>query len=178
MERYHFVTDIEVAAAPDPVWDALADPTAWPAWWRQLRRVAVLAPGRPDGVGRRYRLDFRTALPYTLGFASETTRISPPTAWEARITGDLAGAGRYELISVDGGSRVRHIWIVGTTKPWMNALAPVARPAFAWNHGVLMREFALGLAGRLGVPLRSALLRQVEPGAAGFGELPPPSTGG
>jgi hypothetical protein len=169
MARYHFVTDIEVAAAPDPVWDVLADPTSWPAWWRRLRRAVVLAPGRPDGIGRRYRVEFRTALPYTIGFESETTRISRPTVWEARITGDLEGTGVYEVTSLDGISRVRHTWLVGTTKPWMNALAPVARPAFAWNHGVLMRDFAVGLAGRLGVPLLSSGVRQVKPGEAGFG---------
>ena len=28
----------------------------------------------------------------------------------------------------------------------MNRLAPVARPVFAWNHGVVMRQGAEGLA--------------------------------
>jgi hypothetical protein len=172
MARYHFVTDVEVAAAPDPVWDVLDDATTWPAWWRELRRAAVLAPGRADGVGRHVRLDYRTALPYTIGFEAETTRVSRPTLWEAHITGDLEGTGRFEVIALDGGTRVRHIWIVRTTKPWMNALAPVARPAFAYNHDVLMRDFGTGLAGRLGVPLRSTQIRQIKPGRPGFGELP------
>jgi len=170
MARYHFVTDVEVAVAPDQVWGVLADPTTWPAWWRELRRAELLAPGGEGGVGRRYRLEFRTALPYTIGFESETTRMSRPTVWEARIAGDLEGTGLYEVTSLDGRSRVRHTWLVGTTKPWMNALAPVARPAFAWNHGVLMRHFAVGLAGRLGVPLLSSGVRQVKPGEPGFGE--------
>jgi uncharacterized protein YndB with AHSA1/START domain len=168
--RYHFVTDVEVAAAPDPVWDVLVDVPGSAAWWRQVRRAEVLTPGREDGVGRRYRLDFRTALPYTIGFEAETTRISRPTVWETRIVGELEGIGRYELTPVAGGTRLRHLWLVGTTKPWMNALAPLARPAFAWNHGVLMRAFATGLAGRLGVRLRFAGVFQVRPGEAGFGE--------
>jgi len=58
--RYHFVTDVEVAAAPDPVWNVLVDVPGSAAWWRQVRRAEVLTPGREDGVGRRYRLDFRT----------------------------------------------------------------------------------------------------------------------
>ena len=35
----------------------------------------------------------------------------------------------------------------------MSLLAPVARPAFSWNHGQLMREMAESLARRLGADL-------------------------
>jgi uncharacterized protein YndB with AHSA1/START domain len=173
MAQYHFVTDIRVATSPDEVWNALEDPTTWPQWWRELRRAELTAPGRPDGVGRRYRLSVRTALPYTLSFDSETTRISRPSLWEARVRGELEGTGLYEVFPVEGGSGVRHTWIVATTRRWMNALAPVARPVFAWNHAVLMRDFATGLAGRLGVPLLSSSDRVVAPGSPEFGRLSP-----
>jgi hypothetical protein len=35
----------------------------------------------------------------------------------------------------------------------MSLLAPVARPAFSWNHDQLMREMAESLACRLGADL-------------------------
>ena len=35
----------------------------------------------------------------------------------------------------------------------MNRLAPLARPAFAWNHDYVMRQGARGLAEKLGVEL-------------------------
>ena len=38
-------------------------------------------------------------------------------------------------------------WRVHTTKPWMNLLAPVAKPIFAWNHDWVMRNGGTGLAG-------------------------------
>ena len=177
MALYHFVTDIRVAASPDAVWDVLEDPTAWPQWWKRLRRADVIAPGRPDGVGRRYRLAVRTALPYTLTFESETTRISRPSVWEALVRGELEGTGLYEVFPVDGGSAVRHTWVVATTRRWMNALTPVARPLFGWNHAVLMRDFATGLADRLGVALLSSADRVVAPGSAGFGQLTPSAPG-
>jgi hypothetical protein len=44
-------------------------------------------------------------------------------------------------------------WDVRTARAWMNWLAPVARPAFAWNHDAVMRQGAEGLARLLGVPL-------------------------
>jgi hypothetical protein len=173
MARYHFVTDIRLLAAPDPVWRVLVQPVDWPRWWPRLAQVELRDPGRPDGLGRRYRLAFRTALPYTLSFESETVRIRAPSLWEARVHGELDGTGVYELFAEDGATCLRHTWIVATTKPWMNLLAPLARPAFAWNHAVLMRDFATGLAGRLGVPLISAQQWRIEPGAPGFGELAP-----
>jgi hypothetical protein len=133
----------------------------------------LIAPGRLDGVGRRYRLSVRTALPYTLSFDSETTRSSRPSIWEARIRGELEGTGLYEVFPVEGGSAVRHTWVVSTTRRWMNALTPIARPAFSWNHHVLMRDFATGLADRLGVRLLSSEDRVVPPGSPGFGKLSP-----
>ena len=40
-----------------------------------------------------------------------------------------------------------------TARAWMNRLAPVARPAFAYNHDAVMRQGAAGLARLLGAPL-------------------------
>jgi hypothetical protein len=35
----------------------------------------------------------------------------------------------------------------------MNAIAPVARPVFAWNHHAVMKQGGVGLAQALGVAL-------------------------
>ena len=171
MPLYHFTTEIWIGATPEQVWRALEDPTTWPAWWRWLRRAVVLAPGRDDGVGRTYRFELRTALPYTLAFESETVRIAAPLLWETHATGELAGTGLWEVTERGGGSLIKYIWIVATTKRWMNVVAPVARPAFNWNHHVIMRDFARGLARRLDARLVSVENRAIKPGAPGFGQL-------
>jgi uncharacterized protein YndB with AHSA1/START domain len=173
MALYHFRTEIRIDAAPGQVWTVLEDPTAWPAWWRWLLRAQLLEPGRDDGLGARYRFQFKTALPYTLSFESETVRMSPPSLWEARVSGELAGTGAWEVTEQGGGSLIRYTWLVATTKRWMNLLAPVARPAFSWNHALIMRDFATGLGRRLGVRLYSVEHVTVEPGTAGFGQLSP-----
>ncbi len=36
-----------------------------------------------------------------------------------------------------------------TTKAWMNAIAPLARPVFAWNHHAVMKQGGVGLAREL-----------------------------
>ena len=41
-------------------------------------------------------------------------------------------------------------WNVATTKPWMNLVAPIARPIFAHNHDVVMGWGGEGLARLLG----------------------------
>ena len=51
-------------------------------------------------------------------------------------------------------------WNVRTTKPWMNLLAPLARPLFKWNHDVVMGWGAEGLARKLGVESLSVGGRQ------------------
>ena len=65
--------------------------------------------------------------------------------------GELTGTGRWHLTHDAGLTDVRYDWNVRTTRPWMNLLAPVARPIFKWNHDVVMDWGADGLARRLGV---------------------------
>ena len=47
-------------------------------------------------------------------------------------------------------------WDVGTKRRWMNLLAPIARPIFAWNHDYVMRNGAQGLARLLDARLLTA----------------------
>ncbi len=172
MASYHFVTEMRIAADRTDVWDELHRPSSWPRWWRWLKRVEPLEPGP---AGPRTRLELGTALPYSLAFEVETVREEPPVLTDWRATGDLAGAALWEFGEEDGVTDVRFTWLVETTKRWMNVIAPVARPAFSWNHDVVMRGFARGLAGAVGGRLVSVHNSTVQPGAPGFGELPRPS---
>lgn len=46
---------------------------------------------------------------------------------------------------------VRYDWCVHTTCAWMNALVPLLRPVFQWNHDAMMREGGAALARLLGI---------------------------
>jgi len=153
MAEYHFVSAWQIQAPIERVWEEIYHAERWPSWWKYVVGVQELEPGAADGVGKRVRLLFRTRLPYTLGFDVCLTRVQPPSELEAEATGELEGTGRWALTSADGGTLVRYYWDIATTRWWMNLLAPVARPAFQWNHDELMREGGESLARRLGADL-------------------------
>jgi Polyketide cyclase / dehydrase and lipid transport len=163
MAEYHFVSRWQIQAPIERVWEEIYHADQWPTWWKYVAGVEELEPGAAGGVGRRQRLLFRTRLPYTLGFDVRWTRVQPPSTLEAEATGELAGTGRWMLSSTGGGTLVVYTWDIRTTRRWMNVLAPVARPAFKWNHDELMREGGRSLARRLGAGLA-------------FPDTPPPRT--
>jgi uncharacterized protein YndB with AHSA1/START domain len=150
---YHFVSSWRIQAPVERVWEEIVHTERWPSWWKYVAVVEDLEPGAADGVGKRQRLLFRTRLPYAIGFDVRVTGIQPPSRLESEATGELEGTGRWTLTPDDGGTLVRYHWDVRTTRWWMNLLAPVARPAFIWNHDELMREGGESLARRLGVEL-------------------------
>jgi hypothetical protein len=153
MAEYHFTSTWRIRAPAERVWEEIVHTERWPSWWKYVAGVEELAPGAADGVGRRQRLLFRTRLPYTLGFEVHITRVQPPSTLESEATGELEGTGRWTLTADGPATLVRYDWDVRTTRWWMNLLAPVARPAFVWNHDQLMREGGESLARRLGAEL-------------------------
>jgi uncharacterized protein YndB with AHSA1/START domain len=152
MADYEFVTEWRIDAPVDAVWAAIFDSLRWPQWWRAVRRVEELAPGDADGIGNLRRYTFRSVLPYNLVFDMRTTRIEPLRALDGAASGELEGEGRWRFKADAGGTLVRYEWDVRTTRAWMNALAPIARPLFTWNHEVVMRQGETGLRRHLGVP--------------------------
>lgn len=160
---YRFESTWRLAAPITTVFAALARPGGWQAGWRWFARAEPLADGADHGVGGRLRCVVRSPLPYSLTFEIERVAAESPTSLDERVVGDLEGTGRWELTESDGQTRVSHTWAVRTTRPWMNALAPVARPAFRWAHHVVMRDGARALSEGLGVALLEADSRTAHP---------------
>ena len=143
------VTEWQLRAPLERVWEELSHPDAWPAWWRAVQRVEKITDGGPDGVGAVRRFTWATALPYTLTFELEATRIEPMHIIEGRARGELDGVGRWTIAPDGAGTHVRYDWKVDVTKPWQRLLAPVLKPVFAWNHNVIMGWGYEGLVKRL-----------------------------
>lgn len=153
MSQYHLVTEWHLDAPIDGVWAALTTPQEWPRWWPFVQAVVELEPGDADGVGSLRRYTWSSKLPYRLSFELRTTVLERPTFIEGVAAGDLNGRGRWRLTAIGDTTRVQYEWTVTTEKSWMNALAPVLAPVFAWNHDQVMRAGGEGLARHLGVQL-------------------------
>lgn len=142
---FRLVSDWDLAAPPQRVWDALMRPTEWPTWWPAVTRADVIAAGVPSGVGSRLALEWKTALPYRLAFEILTTRVEPLALIEGEARGGLVGTGRWLLTATTSGTRLRYDWTVTVSAPGLRLVAPLARKAFVWNHGVVMRQGREGL---------------------------------
>lgn len=153
MVQYRFLTTWLLDAPREPVWDAIYDQENWPQWWRGVKEVVELESGDEDGVGSLSRLVWRSRLPYDLVFEARTTRVDKPHLIEADASGELTGKGRWRIYEEGGVTAVTYQWEVGTSRPWMNLLAPLARPVFAWNHDWVMAHGGEGMARLLGCRL-------------------------
>jgi len=152
MAQYDFLTTWCLDAPIDRVFDVLRDSSRYPEWWSGVQSVVALAPGDDDGIGETSRFTWRSVLPYELSFETRVTRVERPHLIEGSASGELEGTGTWRLFEGQGTAAV-YEWRVRTTRPWMNLLGPVARPAFAWNHDVVMRRGAAGIARLLGARL-------------------------
>jgi uncharacterized protein YndB with AHSA1/START domain len=155
MAEYAFTTAWRLAAPREAVFEALHASERWPEWWRGLERVVKLEDGDPDGRGSLGRYTWRSLLGYRLEFEMRITRVERPHRLDGEAVGELAGSGSWRLYEEAGETAVLFEWRVRTTRRWMNALAPAARPVFRWNHDWIMRQGGRGLARRLGAELLS-----------------------
>ena len=153
MAAYSFLTTWCVSSPIGPVWDLISESKDYPEWWKGVRNVTELEPGDEQGVGSLQRFEWRSKLPYSLEFDMRVTRVEEPNLLEGQAMGELEGMGIWRLYESPLGTAVIYSWDVSTTRSWMNKLAPVARPAFEWNHDYVMRQGAHGLAEKLGCEL-------------------------
>lgn len=153
MSEYRFVTIWQIDAPIDAVCAAIYCPTRWPSWWDGVVHVEQLAPGDAKGIGSVCRYVWKGRLPYRLTFDIRVSRIVPQSVIEGIASGEVEGLGRWVFRREGDLTVVRYEWQVRTTLPWMNVLAPLARPFFKWNHDYLMRRGGEGLARLLNARL-------------------------
>jgi len=64
----------------------------------------------------------------------EAVELAPDRLVAVRTTGDFDGRWRAELSPSASGTRANLTWEVTVERPILRLLAPLLRPAFAWNH--------------------------------------------
>jgi uncharacterized protein YndB with AHSA1/START domain len=153
MADYSFLSIWAFEAPIERVWAEISQPEGYAKWFPHISESTRITTGDEDGVGAETRSLWRTSLPYGFVIDTRSTRVERPHLLELAATGELAGTGRWELSQDGPVTTVRYEWNVRTNKAWMDRMAPLARPGFAWNHAVIMRAGGEGLAARLGARL-------------------------
>lgn len=137
---YTFHSVWPLAAAPAEVFAVLCHVECYPLWWPEVRSMR-----RVDE--RRFDTMCRSLLPYELRFVTEQALADPDRGvLEARLSGDLEGRSRWSIAADGAGTSLTYDQEVVTHRRLLNALAPVARPAFVANHALMMRHGRAGLA--------------------------------
>lgn len=143
---YRFRSRWHVEGDRDAVFDALADLPSYPRWWPQVRVVEPVDEQNASVVARSF-------LPYALRFTlTRETEDRETGVLQVRIGGDLDGWARLTLGAGHRGCMLLYEQRVIVTRRLLRAAAPFARPAFRWNHSLMMRSGERGLAAYLRSP--------------------------
>ena len=90
----------------DAAWDVLQDAERWPdVVARGAARGHELDGGDGDRVGSRYRIAWRSRIPYELEFDFTVRRLEAPRLMEGDAIGELSGSGCWRLFEQDGRDR-------------------------------------------------------------------------
>lgn len=150
MKEYTFITTWNLKnASLDAAWNVIKAVDEWPQWWKGVKSVQTIREGDSQGIGKISLFVFKSALPYELTFRSELLQLKKHELMIGKAHGELEGTGIWTFAQQEDIIRIVYVWNVKTTQAWMNFLAPLLRPAFKWNHDVVMRWGLQGLAKRL-----------------------------
>jgi uncharacterized protein YndB with AHSA1/START domain len=143
-KEYVFIDEWNVDAPQEAVFEALADSSTYPDWWKPVY-IDVEADGPPE-VGRKSKQHFKGRLPYSLRTTSEIVRYEPPDEFEVSVVGDPTRRGVWTFSkNADGTVHIRFDWRVIADRPLLRYLTPVLRPAFRWNHNYAIKQAMAGL---------------------------------
>ena len=153
--EYAFITRWQIKAPLNQVWDAIYSSLDWPIWWKGVLAVRELQKGDEDGIDSIREYTWRSILPYKLTFNMRLTELEKYRRMKGEAFGELEGAGEWFFEEKDGVTCIQYNWTVFTNKSWMNYLAFIMKPAFSYNHDVVMSWGAKGLAKKLNAELLS-----------------------
>jgi len=152
-EQYSFVTNWELKASLEDVWNTIYNSLEWPEWWKGVHSVVEIQPNDESGVNGIRTYTWKSALPYKLIFSMQLTEKEPLKRLKGVAFGELEGTGEWFFTEHNGIVHVQYNWNIITTKKWMNTFAFLLKPVFKFNHNVVMHWGGEGLAKKLGTTL-------------------------
>jgi uncharacterized protein YndB with AHSA1/START domain len=118
------------AVPPAALWSALAETADYRRWWPWL--TAFEANGLV--AGDVWRCAVRAPLPYTLRFAIDLDEVVPTTLVVARVSGDIEGTARLDVVPHGEGCEVRLTSRLRPSGRAFGLVARLARPIVRRGH--------------------------------------------
>lgn len=138
---YHFLDRWLIPAPIETAWRYIYQAEDYPRWWNSVYdKVTQVIPADANGLGGRTEILVHGALPYKLKMTLTSTLVEKPYRMEVKAEGDLVGRGIWRLRSVPGGTEVTYDWKVRATYPLIQALSPILKPIFEYNHTWCMQH--------------------------------------
>jgi hypothetical protein len=154
-EKYSFITKWQIKAPVKDVWDAIYNSLEWPQWWKGVIASHELEKGDNRGINGIREYTWKSALPYKLKFKSKLLEREDNKRLYGVAFGELEGEGTWYFYHKDGITHLQYDWHVFTNKKWMNTFSFILKPLFKYNHDVVMKWGAKGLAKKLNAELIS-----------------------
>lgn len=154
-DQYFFVTRWQIKAPVERVWDAIYNSLEWPEWWKGVKAAKLVERGDERGINGIREYTWKSVLPYKLRFNSRLTERDDYKRLHGVAYGELEGEGTWHFYEKDGITYLQYDWKVYTNKKWMNLLSFLLKPLFKYNHDVVMKWGAKGLAKKLHAELIS-----------------------
>lgn len=151
--HYSFVTNWELEAPLEDVWNAIYNSLEWPRWWKGVHSVVEIQPNNDSGVNGIRAYTWKSALPYQLTFSMQLTEKESLKRLKGIAFGELEGTGEWFFSEHNGIVHVRYNWSIVTNKKWMNTFAFLLKPVFKFNHNIVIHWGGIGLAKKLGTTL-------------------------
>ena len=138
------VAEIEIAAPPERVFQAITDPRQLPQWWGQKEMYRVTRLESDLRVGGQWLSVGVSVTGESFHVGGEYLEIDPPRllvqTWKASWSGTLKTTVRWELEAYPGGTRVkiRHSGFAGNAEA-ANSHSQGWQRVLAWVHAFLER---------------------------------------
>lgn len=146
MIEYHGAFDFPLA--PEPFWDALAQPQRFEAWWGWwLRDFGLRGDGLVDGAVLHGIV--APPVPYRMRVEVRLDRCERPRRIDAVVGGDLRGPASLELHPIPDGTRAEVDWQVEMMQRPMRVASRVAHPLLRWGHDRVVEATVAGFRRHL-----------------------------
>ncbi|HRO41994.1 MAG TPA: SRPBCC family protein [Flavipsychrobacter sp.] len=154
-KQYSFITRWQIKAPVEIVWETMFESERWSEWWKSVISVTETVPGDEMGIGSIRSYTLISPMRYRLTFQILLTERETFRLLKGKVTGQLDGVGSWHFSESDEVTTVECHWQVATTVKWMNRFAFLLAPLFVYNHNIVMKQGAKGLAKKLNAQLIS-----------------------